>query len=257
MPDTRSYVGGIFGIQRYGTYYVKNGYSAADSLQGDVVGGVAGYLLDGGIPVNAYFDASLIDSNGVGLDYYERPMPDFAKTTAELKTAEMAALLNTENGTVENRNLWVFHGDYPVFFFDTLVVTDSIPSGDSTVVTDSIPSGDSTVVTDSIPSGDSTVVTDSIPSGDSTVVTDSLSDNPDDPPLALPKLAAHMMQVEVSARTILVKGLAERQPVMLFDMHGRLVKSVRFHGTAVNLTVPMAGRYIVRSGRNSRLVNVR
>jgi hypothetical protein len=160
-------------------------------------------------------------------------MPDFAKTTAELKTAEMAALLNTENGTEENRNLWVFRGDYPVFFFDTLVVTDSIPSGDSTVVTDSIPSGDSTVVTD------------------------SLSDNPDDPPLALPKLAAHMMQVEVSARTVSVMGLAERQPVMLFDMHGRLVKSVRFHGTAVNLTVPMAGRYIVRSGRNSRLVNVR
>ena len=168
----------------------------------------------------------------------------------------MTSLLNTENGTVEARNLWVFRGDYPVFFFDTLVVTDSIPSGDSTVVTDSIPSGDSTVVTDSIPSGDSTVVTDSIPSGDSTVVTDSLPDNPDQP-LVLPKLAAHMMQVEVSARTILVKGLAERQPVMLFDMHGRLVKSVRFHGTAVNLTVPMAGRYIVRSGRNSRLVNVR
>ena len=280
LPDARSYVGGIFGIQRYGSFYVKNGYSAADSLQGDVVGGVAGYLLDGGIPVNTYFDVTLIDTNGIGLDYYERDLPEFGKTTAELKTAEMTSLLNTENGTVEARNLWVFRGDYPVFFFDTLViadsipsgdstvvtdsipsgdstvVTDSIPSGDSTVVTDSIPSGDSTVVTDSIPSGDSTVVTDSIPSGDSTVVTDSLPDNPDQP-LVLPKLATRMMQVEVSARTILVKGLAERQPVMLFDMHGRLVKSVRFHGTAVNLTVPMAGRYIVRSGRNSRLVNVR
>jgi len=292
LPDASSYVGGIFGLQRYVSYYVKNGYSAADSLQGDVVGGVAGYLLDGGIPVNTYFDVTLIDTNGIGLDYYERDLPEFGKTTAELKTAEMTSLLNTENGTVEARNLWVFHGDYPVFYFDTLViadsipsgdstvvtdsipsgdstvvtdsiptgdstvVTDSIPSGDSTVVTDSIPSGDSTVVTDSIPSGDSTVVTDSIPSGDSTVVTDSLPDNPDQP-LVLPKLATRMMQVEVSARTILVKGLAERQPVMLFDMHGRLVKSVRFHGTAVNLTVPMAGRYIVRSGRNSRLVNVR
>jgi len=305
LPETQSYVGGIFGLQRYGTYYVKNAYSAADSLKGDVIGGVAGYLLDGGIPVNTYFDVTLIDTNGVGLDFYERPMPDFGKTTAELKTAEMAALLNTENGTVENRNLWVFHDDYPVFIFDTLVfvdsipsgdstvvtdsippadstvvtdsipsgdstvvtdsipsgdstvVTDSIPSGDSTVVTDSIPSGDSTVVTDSIPSGDSTVVTDSIPSGDSTVVTDSLPDTPDDPPLALPKLATRMMQVQVSARTVLVMGLAERQPVMVFDMQGRLVKSARFHGTAVSLAIPKAGRYLVRSGGESQLINVR
>ena len=256
LPETQSYVGGIFGLQRYGTYYVKNGYSAADSLKGDVVGGVAGYLLDGGIPVNTYFDATLINTNGVGLDFYERPMPDFGKTTAELKTAEMTALLNTENGTVESRNLWVFHGDYPVFFFDTLVVTDSIPSGDSTVVTDSIPSGDSTVVTDSIPSGDSTVVADSIPSGDSTVVNDSLPGDPEEL-LALPKFASRVMLVEVSARTISVMGLAERQPVMVFDMFGRLVTSTRSHGDAVSLTVPRPGCYLVRSGRISRLVNVR
>lgn len=232
LPEARSYVGGIFGIQRYGTFYVKNGYSAADSLRGDVVGGVAGYLLDGGIPVNTYFDATLIDVDGVGLDYYERDLPEFGKTTAELKTAEMVALLNTENQTVEARNLWVFHDDYPVFFFDTLVIADSIPSGDSTVVTDSIPSGDSTVVNDSLP-------------GDPEEL------------LALPKLASRVMLVEVSARTISVTGLAERQPVMVFDMFGRLVTSTRSHGDAVSLTVPRPGCYLVRSGGISRLVNVR
>ncbi|WP_294984750.1 hypothetical protein [Fibrobacter sp.] len=73
----------------------------------------------------------------------------------------------------------------------------------------------------------------------------------------LVKPVAPLMQVEVSARDISVTGLAENRPVAVLDMQGRLVATARAYGTAVNLSVPRAGRYIVRSGKQTRIVNIR
>jgi len=71
------------------------------------------------------------------------------------------------------------------------------------------------------------------------------------------KPVAPSMQVEVSARNVSVTGLAENRPVMLLDMRGHLVATARAHGSTVNLTVPRAGRYIVRSGKQTKIVSVR
>jgi hypothetical protein len=68
---------------------------------------------------------------------------------------------------------------------------------------------------------------------------------------------APLMQVEVSARNIAVMGLDENRPVMIFDMRGHLIASNRAHGAVVNLSVPRAGRYIVRSEKQTKIVSVR
>ena len=77
------------------------------------------------------------------------------------------------------------------------------------------------------------------------------------PKTADPKVKLLPMQVEVSARDIAVFGLMENSPVLVLDLKGRLVASARIHGGMANLSVPRAGRYLVRSGKSSRLVNVR
>jgi hypothetical protein len=83
--------------------------------------------------------------------------------------------------------------------------------------------------------------------------------NPNDSGLTpvLPKPVASLLQVEVSGRNVAVTGLLENRPVMVFDMRGRMVASARFHGTSVNLMIPKSGRYLVRSGKQSRLIVVR
>jgi hypothetical protein len=71
-----------------------------------------------------------------------------------------------------------------------------------------------------------------------------------------PKLVAPSMQVEVSARNIAVSGLSGNRAVFVFDLQGRLVSSAQSYGAVVNLAVPRAGRYVVRSGSQTRLVMV-
>lgn len=65
------------------------------------------------------------------------------------------------------------------------------------------------------------------------------------------------LNVQVVERNIAFSGLSENRPVLVMDMRGRLVKSVRAHGPSVNVPVPRAGRYIVRSGSLARIVTVR
>ena len=72
-----------------------------------------------------------------------------------------------------------------------------------------------------------------------------------------PKMTVPMMQIEVSARDIFVTELVENRPVAVLDMRGRLVATARVHGTAASLSVPNAGRYIVRSGKQTRIVHIR
>ncbi len=122
-----SYVGGIVGEISYWDGYVKNSYSAAPSMKGDTLGGVIAYALDGGYPQNSYFDKSLVSANSVGRNYFEDKLyPECKKSTADLKNDKMVTLLNTENGAVADRHLWVRRGGYPVLSFDSLYKNDSV-----------------------------------------------------------------------------------------------------------------------------------
>ena len=122
-----SYVGGIVGLNSYPTSYISNAYSATSELVGDTVGGVVGYSLETGIPQNTYFDKTLADITSYGKDYFETSKdPECNRTTAELQSDEMLAKLNTKNGEVDNRKLWVRRGGYPVLTFDSLYKNDSI-----------------------------------------------------------------------------------------------------------------------------------
>ena len=71
------------------------------------------------------------------------------------------------------------------------------------------------------------------------------------------KPAVSLLRLEVSSRLITVFGVAENHPVAVFDMRGKVIAITRAHGVFVNLEVPHAGRYIVRSGSQVRLVTVR
>ena len=72
-----------------------------------------------------------------------------------------------------------------------------------------------------------------------------------------PKPAVMKLRVDVDSRLVAVSGLAENHPVAVLDMQGRVVATARAHGASVGLTVPRAGRYIVRSGSQTRLITVR
>ena len=122
-----SYVGGIAGFYSYPATNIENAYSAAPVMDGGVVGGIVGYLHDGGTPFNVYFDGTQADVEGFGKNYYEGEFcVNCKKNTAYLQSDELVAALNTVDGTTENRNIWVKRGDYPVLSFDSLYKNDSI-----------------------------------------------------------------------------------------------------------------------------------
>lgn len=122
-----SYVGGIVGQQRYNWIFIANSFSAAPSLVGDTVGGLIGFANDGDKSRNAYFDKTLADVDPIGRIYYNsHDDSEFFRTTAELQSDELLALLNTEGGKVADRKLWVRRGGYPVLTFDSLYKNDSI-----------------------------------------------------------------------------------------------------------------------------------
>ena len=122
-----SYVGGIVGLNRYPTASISNAYSATSEITGDTVGGVVGYSLETAAPQNTYFDKTLADITSYGKDYFETAKdPDCKRTTAELQSDEMLAKLNTQNGEVADRKLWVRRGGYPVLPVDSLYKNDSI-----------------------------------------------------------------------------------------------------------------------------------
>jgi len=74
---------------------------------------------------------------------------------------------------------------------------------------------------------------------------------------AKPKVVMPSLRVEVSARHLVVYGLAENRLVAVFDMRGKVIAKAQAYGPSVDLEVPRAGRYIVRSGSLVKLVTVR
>ncbi|OWV23528.1 peptidase A26 [Fibrobacter sp. UWB2] len=122
-----SYVGGIVGLNRYPTASISNAYSATPEIAGDTVGGVVGYSLEAAVPSNTYFDKTLADVKSFGKNYFETADdPDCGRATSVLQNDEILAMLNTQNGKVADRKLWVRRGGYPVLTFDSLYKNDSL-----------------------------------------------------------------------------------------------------------------------------------
>ena len=122
-----SYVGGIVGLNRYPTASISNAYSATPEITGDTVGGVVGYSLEAAVPSNTYFDKTLADVKSFGKNYFETADdPDCGRATSALQNDEILAMLNTQNGKVADRKLWVRRGGYPVLTFDSLYKNDSL-----------------------------------------------------------------------------------------------------------------------------------
>lgn len=122
------YVGGILGeASAYNTDSIRNVYSAAASVKGgELIGGIVGYLHNEARPFNAYFDVALADMSAFGDVDLREECPECKKTTAELQSDEVLALLNTANGTEADRRLWVRRNGYPVLSFDSLYQNDSV-----------------------------------------------------------------------------------------------------------------------------------
>lgn len=123
------YVGGFLGeASSYDADSITNAYSAAASVTGgEVAGGLVGYRYQANPLFNMYFDGTLVDLDAYGYVYSsETPCPQCKKTTEELQSDEMLAMLNTTNGTVDDRHLWVRRGGYPVLSFDSVYLNDSV-----------------------------------------------------------------------------------------------------------------------------------
>ena len=121
------YVGGLVGFFTNPTAAMSNAYSTASKIEGEVAGGVVGYSIENNVPVNTYFDKTLADLPSYGKNIDETAKdPDCKRTTEELQSDEMLAKLNTKNGEVADRKLWVRRDGYPVLSFDSLYQNDSI-----------------------------------------------------------------------------------------------------------------------------------
>jgi hypothetical protein len=71
------------------------------------------------------------------------------------------------------------------------------------------------------------------------------------------KPAVPLLRLEVSSRLITIFGVAENRPVAVFDMRGKVIAKAQSYGPSIDLEVPRAGRYIVRSGSQVQVVTVR
>ena len=122
-----AHVGGLVGFLTNPEAIIFNAYSATSEMDGQKVGGVVGYSVENKDPVNTYFDKTIKDVNSYGKNRFDSiPDPDCGRTTAALQSDEMLAKLNTENGEVDDRKLWVRRGGYPVLSFDSLYKNDSL-----------------------------------------------------------------------------------------------------------------------------------
>ena len=123
------YVGGFLGeASSYDDDRITNAYSAAARVTGnEEAGGLVGYRYQANPLFNMYFDGTLVDLDAYGAVLSdEYACTECKKTTEELQSDEMLAMLNTTNGTVADRHLWVRRGGYPVLSFDSVYLNDSV-----------------------------------------------------------------------------------------------------------------------------------
>lgn len=128
LVEGATHAGGLFGSYAYSETPVHNSYSAAPYIRGDDIGGIIGDLEGVALPVNTYFDSVLADIGAIGFARYGSSLKvcdGCAKSTKQLQSDEMLTMLNTANGKVADRKIWVRRGGYPVLTFDSLYMNDS------------------------------------------------------------------------------------------------------------------------------------
>lgn len=128
LVEGSTHAGGLFGSYAYSETPVHNSYSAAPYIRGDDIGGIIGDLEGVALPVNTYFDSVLADIGAIGFARYGSSLKvcdGCAKSTKQLQSDEMLTMLNTANGKVADRKIWVRRGGYPVLTFDSLYMNDS------------------------------------------------------------------------------------------------------------------------------------
>jgi len=128
LVEGATHAGGLFGSYAYSETPVHNSYSAAPYIRGDDIGGIIGDLEGVALPVNTYFDSVLADIGAIGFARYGSSLKvcdGCAKSTKQLQSDETLTMLNTANGKVADRKIWVRRGGYPVLTFDSLYMNDS------------------------------------------------------------------------------------------------------------------------------------
>ena len=125
IDGASTHAGGFFGSYSYSEYSVLNSYSAVPYIKGDAIGTIAGLFGSPNWPLITYFDSTLADIGAFGVSSYSVKCDGCAKSTKQLQSDEMLAVLNTSNGKVADRKIWVRRGGYPVLTFDSLYMNDS------------------------------------------------------------------------------------------------------------------------------------
>lgn len=224
--SSRSYTGGIAALME--GLSLTMSYSYTDTLSGKNVGAVL-YGLEGkSNTVDSIYYGNGVSAPAIASNASQASQNITAITFEKLKT-EHAYLTGTE---------WVFGNCLPKMKSDTT-------SGCAVnVVADR--------GRDSLPSP-------MVFKAD-VVYADSSEDQGGGTTPVKPKIVVPSLRVQVSGRHLVVYGLAENRPVAVFDMRGKVIAKARAYGAyeaPVDIELPRAGRYIVRSGSQAKLVMVR
>lgn len=230
----KSVTGGF--IATMDTSIISNAYSYVDVLSGDKVANVAYEVTGSNDLSDIFYGANYADYQALGVVAENAIRRDTLIKALNFEKMKFASISQESSRYLSNP--WVDNGCLPVFAYDTTsacaesVVKDSFGDSDEPYVV----GYKETVVLAEAGSG----------SGEGPVAI---------PTPVMAKVAP--LNVHVVERNIAVSGLSENRPVLVMDMRGRLVKSVRAHGPSVNVAVPRPGRYIVRCGSLARIVTVR
>lgn len=114
---TASYAGGILG-SLFGSEKLTNSYNASSNITGTLIGAVSAYVTESSHVQNCHYDASLFSTKTPAIKSVGGSAT--VKDTSGLKTDnmksdEMAWILNTVNNTEKNRKVWGREDSYPVF----------------------------------------------------------------------------------------------------------------------------------------------
>ncbi|MBR2271960.1 MAG: peptidase A26 [Fibrobacter sp.] len=243
---SRRITGGLVGqVGSYEKTIVSHGYNMVAELEGSDVGAVVGHIENGYYVVRRVWYESGLNADPVASypdpkDTLSVITDNVVRTFEEMKSAEALEEF------AQNEALWQSKGCLPVFSSDTTTAC-SIEG-----IAVSFAEAESSY---------KIVYLEKDWTGLIFEETDGENGNggEHDGPTQVQEIVNPLPQlsVEIRGRELSVAGLLENKPVMVLDMHGRLVKSVRFHGASVNLSVPKAGIYIVRNGNVFRKVSVR
>lgn len=254
-----SFTGGMIGGATFLTLF--EGYSFTDTLTGSGVGALV-YAINGksNIVSTLYYGDEKLTSPAVAelLNDQSNIYEDIEQKSFEEMKGRLAFL-------EEASGLWTLGNCLPKLPLDTTkacevnVVKDFFEEG----FADSVPYLLDVVYAPDTTSGEEqhADTTSSEQHADTTSHEEhadtTSSGEKEDPPHVLPKVKPLPLHIGVHERDITVSGLQQGYPVFVFDLRGRLVVSARAHNAEVKLSVPHAGRYLVRSGKRLALVNIR